>query len=358
MNILYVNNVMEFGGVERCIIQLSKAFKEKNKIVVCTQGGPLVKELNELGILHYEILNTDSKKPSTIIKNIFRLGKIIKAEKIDLVHSHHRMTTLYFKILSKIMNFKIVHTQHLCIEDKVKLTKFVLRNIAIITVSNGAKFNLVNNYCLEDKNITTIYNTVETNSDNDCIDEKLIEFKENGKFTIAHISRLVDYKGIYDFLEVAKIISNQEKDIRLVIIGDGPEKENILKYIELNELKDTIFLLGNKDNIINQLKYIDLVLLCSYIEGLPLVPLEAFSQQVPVIGTNIGGTNEEIVNGENGFLVERKDISDFVEKILVIYKDNIKRNGMKNRCIEIFNEKFNSEKYYNEHLKIYESLTK
>lgn len=358
MNILYVNNVMEFGGVEKCIIQLSKGFKSENKVVVCTAGGPLVKELESMNVKHYEINNTDLKNPIVILKNILKIAKIVKSEKIDLVHSHHRMTTLYCKLLSKVMNFRLIHTQHLCIEDKVKLTKFVLKKIPIITVSNGAKINLVNNYYIQEKNIVTIYNTIETSNSNYDIDEKLIELKKNGNFVVAHISRLVEYKGIYDFLEITKELSIKDRKIKFVIFGDGPEKNNVLEYIKLNKLQNVVFLLGNKDNIINQFKYIDLVLLCSYIEGLPLVPLEAFSQQVPVIATDIGGTNEEVIDGVNGFLVEKKDISDFVEKILLIYNDDNKYKSMKAGCIKVFNEKFNEKKYYDEHTYMYNNILK
>ena len=356
MNILYINNIMATGGVEKCIIQLSKLMQNDNKIIVATAGGELEKELENLNIKHYKLLNTDSKRPNTILKNLKIINKIIKDEKIDIVHSHHRMTTLYCKLLSKINSFKLIHTQHLCIKDKIALTKLTLRNIPIITVSNSAKENLVTKYGLSKNNITTIYNTIETTNNNYEIDKQLINLKNSNMFTVAHISRLVDYKGIYDYLEIAKQVSKYDTNIRFVIIGSGPEEENIKSYIQNNNLQDNIFLLGNKSNVINQLKYINLVLLCSYIEGLPLVPLEAFSQGIPVIGTNIGGTNEEIIDGYNGYLIDKKDIKCFVEKIMFIYKNNNVYDEMKKNSLDIYNDKFNSKQYYTNHIDVYRNL--
>lgn len=356
MNILYINNIMAVGGVEKCIIQLSKLMRNDNKIVVATAGGELEKELENLNIKHYTLLNTDSKSPNTILKNLKIINKIIKDEKINIVHSHHRMTTLYCKLLSKINGFKLIHTQHLCIEDKIGLTKLTLKNIPIITVSNSAKENLVMKYGLSKNNITTIYNTIETTNNDYEIDKQLITLKNSNMFTVAHISRLVDYKGIYDYLEIAKQISKYETNIRFVIIGSGPEEENIKSYIKNNNLQDNIFLLGNKSNVINQLKYINLVLLCSYIEGLPLVPLESFSQGVPVIGTDIGGTNEEVIDGENGYLVNKKDVSCFVEKIMFIYENKSIYDEMKKKSLEIYNEKFNAKQYYLKHIELYRNL--
>ena len=356
MNILYINNVMDVGGVEKCIIKLSKLMRANNKIVVATVGGKLEKELDLLNIKHYNLLNTDSKSPYTILKNLKIINKIIKEEKIDLVHSHHRMTTLYCKFLSKINNFKLIHTQHLCIEDKIRLTKLTLKNIPIITVSNSAKENLVMKYGLSKSNIKTIYNTIETTNNDYEIDKQLKNLNDKDMFTIAHISRLVDYKGIYDYLEIAKQISKKDTNIRFVIIGSGPEEENIKNYIKNNNLQEHIFLLGNKSNIINQLKYINLVLLCSYIEGLPLVPIESFSQGVPVIGTNIGGTNEEVIHGKNGYLVDTKDINGFIEKIMFIYENKDVYDEMKENSLEVYNEKFNEEQYYIKHIEFYSSI--
>jgi glycosyltransferase involved in cell wall biosynthesis len=208
---------------------------------------------------------------------------------------------------------------------------------------------------LDESKITTIYNTINTENINNEIDKTLVRLKTEDKFVVAQISRLVDYKGIYDFLNIARSVSKEESNIKFVLIGDGEETENIRYFIKKNEMNDVVFTLGNKDNVINQLKYIDLVLLCSYIEGLPLTPLEAFSQGVPVVATDIPGTNEEIQNGVNGYLVEMKDINGFKEKIMNIYHNKEEYIIMKKKCVKLFNEKFNSEIYFNSHLKVYKA---
>ena len=356
MNILYLNRGMGIGGVEKCIIQLTKLFKDNNKIIVASMGGELLKELDDMKIKHYKIINTDSKNLLIMLKNLRIIYNIVKEEKIDIIHSHHRMTTLLAKMVSILTRVKIIHTQHLCIEDKFKFTKMTLKNIRTITVSNGAKEALVNKCGLDENKITTIYNTIDLENTNNEIDKTLLKLKSEGKFVVAQISRLVDYKGIYDFLNIAKSVSNEESNIKFVLIGDGEEKENIRSFIEKNGLNDVVFILGNKDNVINQLKYIDLVLLCSYIEGLPLTPLEAFSQGVPVIATNIPGTNEEIEDGVNGYLVNMKDIDRFKKKIMNIYNNNEEYIIMKKSCIEVFNKKFNSTIYLESHLNVYKNM--
>ncbi|RII33887.1 glycosyltransferase family 1 protein [Clostridium chromiireducens] len=357
MNILYLNNEMTIGGVAKCILKLSKELKNDNKIIIASKaGGALLPEFEKLGIINYPILDVENKAPHNIILNIERLIKLVNEQKIDIIHSHHRMTTLIAKVVSKFTKVEVIHTQHLCIENKFKLTKLALSNISIITVSEAAKRILIQKSRLKDKNIETIYNTIETYSENKEVDYELIKLKQNGYFIVAQVSRIVDYKGVYDFVEVAKRTTKINSMIKFVLLGDGPELNNIREIVKNEKLENDIYLLGSKDNIIEHLKYIDILILCSYIEGLPLAPLEAFSQGVPVVATNIDGTNEEIVNGYNGYLVEMKDIESFKENILRLYFDKDTFVKMKKNAERKYKEFFNSDVYISKHVEKYKKL--
>lgn len=356
MNILYLNNSVHLGGDTKCILKLCKELKESNKIIVASNGGSLETEFQEIGVKHYKIKPVSSINIFNIIFNIILIIKIVKKESIDIIHSHHRMTTLMSKIVSKFIKVKVVHTQHLCIENKFNLTRLSLNNIKTITVSQGAKEILKRKCKLNEKNITTIYNSIEVECKNKEIDNKILELKEKGFFLVAQISRIIDYKGVYDFVDVAKSTVKINDNIRFLLIGEGEESENLKKYIKQGNLEEYVYMLGSKDNVIEHLKHIDLILLCSYIEGLPLVPLEAFSQRVPVIATNIAGTKEEILDGENGFLVEEKNIEGFTEKINEIFNNKDLYNYLKESAYKIFKEKFDVDRYIAEHIVLYNKV--
>lgn len=347
---------MHLGGDTKCIVKLSKELKDNNKIIVASNGGDLITEFQKMGIKHYTIKPVSSINIFTIIFNIIEIIKIIKKEKIDIIHSHHRMTTLMSKIASKFIRVKVVHTQHLCIENKFSLTKITLKNINTITVSDGAKEILKRKCNLDEKRIRTIYNTIEVECENKEIDSKLLELKEKGYFLVAQVSRIIDYKGIYDFVDIANNIMKINKNIRFVLIGEGEESEKLRQYIKSSNLEEYVYMLGSKDNVIEHLKKIDLVLLCSYIEGLPLVPLEAFSQHVPVVATDIAGTREEIIDGENGFLIEARDIEGFTEKIIGIFNNKELYDSLKENAYRTFNEKFTVEKYISGHISLYNKV--
>lgn len=355
MNILYLNNSVHLGGDTKCILKLCNEFNnDNNKIIIASNGGIQLNEFKKVGVRHYKIGDVENKSIFNVIKIVNQLRKIVKLENIEIVHSHHRMTTMLIKLACKGLKVKIIHTQHLCIEDKFKLTNLALRNIEVITVSNEAKNILINKAKLKDNKITTIYNSIDIKKNNEEIDSKLIQLKEEGYFIVGQVSRIIDYKGIYDFVDIAEITVKENDNIRFVFIGDGPEKENLSKYIKRKKLEDKIFLLGSKDNVIEHLEYFDLFILCSYIEGLPLTPIEAFYKSIPVIGTNIGGTNEEIIDGVNGYLVEKRDILKFKEKIMYLFNNRDELNKMGEAAYNIYLKNFNLEDYINNHKKLYE----
>ncbi|MFQ9311501.1 MAG: glycosyltransferase family 4 protein [Paraclostridium sordellii] len=358
MNILYLNKSMHLGGDNKCILKLCVELKDKYNIFIASSGGILEEEFDKMAIKHYKIDNAINKMPHMIIQNVIKLAHIVKKEKIQVIHSHHRMTTLTARIVSKITGVKVIHTQHSCIKDKIKLTKIALKDTEIIAVSNAVKRILEEKYNLDNKHIRTIYNTIDTKEHNEEVDDILIQLKNKGYFIISQVGRVVKNKGIDDFLVIAREVVKENNKIKFVLIGDGPIFDEVHKKIINNKLEEDVFLLGNKSNIIDHLKYIDLMLLCSYVEGLPLAPIEAFSQSIPVIATDIDGTNEEIINGHNGYLVEVGNIKLFKERILEIYKDDSLLNKMKQNSYHMYIQHFNNNQYIENHKQVYDEIIK
>lgn len=353
MNILYLNNSVHLGGDTKCILKLCKEFKKKNNVIMASNGGEVESEFRKLGIKHFKINDVENKSLVNMLANYIKIRKMIKTNNIDIIHSHHRMTTLIARLACKLTNIKVIHTQHSCIDNKFKLTRFALNNIDVISVSNQAKKILVEKCKMNSEKITTIYNSIEVKVNVETVDSRLVELKRRGHFIVCQVSRVIDYKGVYDFVKIARETIKSNNNIRFVLIGDGPESERLQQYIINQDLREYVLLLGSKCNVIDHLKFIDVFILCSYIEGLPLTPIEAFSQKIPVIGTNIGGTNEEIVDGVNGYLIKTKDINGFKDKILYLYNNRDILSTMGNEAYIMYLNKFNEIEYIEEHDKIY-----
>lgn len=105
-------------------------------------------------------------------------------------------------------------------------------------MSNSAKKYFVEKCGLDNKNIVTIYNTIDENKTNNSVSDKLLKFKSKNYFIVAQISRIVDYKGVYDFIDIAEITMKKNHNIRFLLIGDGPEYEKVSNYINKKQLDD------------------------------------------------------------------------------------------------------------------------
>lgn len=166
------------------------------------------------------------------------------------------------------------------------------------------------------------------------------------KYDLVFSGRLVKNKGIFLLLEAIEKIKNEKqkikntnkkfKNIKLVIVGSGPLKKKMEKFIKKNRLKDNVvfsgWLPGVEDvaKVYNQSK---IFAISSFNEGGPRVALEAMACKVPVITTKVGVMMDVIKHGENGFFIDW-DSKDIVEKILALLNNEnlrkkIAENGYK-----------------------------
>ena len=99
-NILHVSRTMDVGGAEKIVYQLASDLQKEFDIIhVASTGGLWESKLVERGIRHHKIIDVESKSPHTIISNFINLNRIVKNEKITIIHTHHRMAAFYARIL-------------------------------------------------------------------------------------------------------------------------------------------------------------------------------------------------------------------------------------------------------------------
>ena len=356
-NILYFTRTMGLGGTEKVILQLCNSLnKEFNKIIVCSNGGIHEKRLNELNIKHYKIDDIENKNILAVINNIFKLSNIIKNEEIDIIHTHHRMAAFYVRLLKLIFNFKFVHTSHNIFNDKLNLTKFSLYKAKTIAVGNCVKNNLIKDFGLNIDKVTTIYNAVEVDSRLDCILEDIKYYKELGYFIVGNIGRLSEQKGMEYYIRSVEILKKKNCKIKFFIVGDGEERNKLKELVNKLNLENDIIFLGYRSDVQNIMKQLDIVVLSSLWEGLPLTPIEAFSVGKSIIATNIDGTNEIVKNNYNGILVKDRNSEEIADAILELYNNPNKLSQLEINANKSYIEKFSYEEFANQYLNFYKTL--
>jgi len=135
-------------------------------------------------------------------------------------------------------------------------------------------------------------------------------------FVITCVGRLVPFKGQHFLIEAVKIIAEQHPEVRLLLVGGGPEKDRIQALVGQSGLKEKAFLLGERSDVPDILIASDLFVLPSFWEGISIALLEAMSYGLPVVVTDVPGNREVLGSQENGVLVPPKDSLALKEAIV------------------------------------------
>lgn len=175
--------------------------------------------------------------------------------------------------------------------------------------------------------------------------------RQNAGYAL-YVGRLSREKGILNLISAFENI----KGGKLYIAGNGPEKENIERFIKDKSLNDRIQLLGflNKDEVKDRIRKATMIIIPSiWYENCPYSALETIAIGKPIVGANIGGIPELIIDEKTGLLYQYDDVSELTMKIEELFNDNDKAEEFGNNAKKFAKEKFNKEKYYDSLMNIY-----
>lgn len=153
-------------------------------------------------------------------------------------------------------------------------------------------------------------------------------------FRIGFVGRVSKEKGPLDFTAVAGKIIAVHPSCEFLVAGEGPEEGPMRDMVRQSGMDGKFSFLGPllQSQLIEVYRKLDLVLLPSYTEGLPMVVLEAFAMAIPVVATNVGGVGEVISHGINGYLAEPGDIDAMAGFVLGILQNSGLRNTMRDNA--------------------------
>lgn len=356
-NILFFTRFMGLGGTENVILQLCEIFKPLvNKIVVCSCGGVNVTELQKLGINHYEITDIENKSPITIISNIKKINEIIKNEEITVVHTHHRMAAFYVELMKLYKKCICINTCHNTFYNKKLLTKFAYKHINLITCGEMVKKNLVEYFDISGDKITVIHNAVKPFDGKITPDPIIKKMRKDKCFIVGNIGRLSEQKGMEYYIKAIPDVINKHPNTKFLVVGDGEDKEKLISLVRQLKIEEYVVFMGYRKDIQNIMSQIDLIVLSSLWEGLPLTPIEAFSVGKTIVATAVDGTTEIVEKDENGLLIKPYAPSEISDKINYLVDDRQKLKNLGHKAYKCFQNKFNfpvfQEKYIDYYRKV------
>lgn len=294
-----------------------------------------------------------------------KLVDMVKLYGIELMHVHYAIPHAYAGYMAKQMlkdegiDIPMVTTLHgtdITLVGshpfyKSAVTFSINKSDFVTSVSESLKQDTLKLFNIK-KEIQVIPNFIELNKnreDSSIPCHRSVMAKSNQKI-ITHISNFRKVKRIPDVIEVFFKIQ-QQLDVKLMMVGDGPEKEEAEILCEKLGISNRVIFFGNSNEVDRILSYTDLFLLPSETESFGLAALEAMAWGVPVISSNSGGLPEVNYEGFSGFLSDVGNITEMAENAIKILEDESKLLHFKKNALEV-STKFDIKNI----LPLYESL--
>lgn len=263
-----------------------------------------------------------------------KLVNVVKAHNIELLHVHYAIPHAYAGYMAqqmlleegiKIPMVTTLHGTDITLVGnhpfyKPAVTFSINNSDAVTSVSESLREDTLTHFTIN-KSIDVIPNFIDLSKlgqqDGPCEREAMAEPHER---IITHVSNLRPVKRLLDVIEIFDRVVAQ-CPARLVIVGDGPDKDPAKALIEKKGLKSKVQFMGNSEEVHKILCLTDLFLLPSEIESFGLAALEAMACRVPVISTNVGGLPEVNLHGHSGYLSDVGAVEDMAKNALSILKD-------------------------------------
>ena len=277
-----------------------------------------------------------------------KLVESVQKYNLDVLHVHYAIPHAYAAYMAKQMlkdfgiDIPIVTTlhgtditlvgSHPVYKPAVEFS--INHSDAVTTVSNSLKEDTLRLFNIK-KNIEVIYNFIDFDKQvtwkaEDCMRDTLADSNEK---ILAHVSNLRPVKRVLDVIRIFHKVQ-QKIPSKLVLVGDGPDKEKADLLAKELGINDKILFLGKSDEIRKILCLTDLFLLPSETESFGLAALEAMAGHTPVISSNTGGLPEVNVHGVTGFLSDVGDVEDMAKNAIYLLSDETRLEKFKQQAFD------------------------
>lgn len=351
-NILYILTKSDLGGVSKYLLEIVKNLpKDIKPYFIMSSTGYFSEELEKIGykdnIYYVPMTNSITNILLHIKSNLQTLG-IIKKIKPDLIHCNSTTGGIIGRICGFLTKTPVIFTAHgWAYTDGISKSKqrfykclesiLGLLTKKIICVSEYDKQIASEVMPFFKKKLITIHNGI---SDIDEIYKKK-DFSTQ-ELKIVMISRFCPQKDPYTLINAVNELNKEGLNIKLDLYGYGEELQQVLNLIQSCACSNIQYK-GEISDVTPILKDYDIYSLITNWEGLPIGIIEALRANLPVIVSNVGGCSELVIDGKNGFLVNRKDKIQLKEKIKFLYtnKEILPILGVNSRILYEVNYRVN-----------------
>ncbi|WP_338518247.1 glycosyltransferase [Alteromonas gracilis] len=317
-----------FYGAERWILALTKHMPDdvESHLVVTLEPGTedleLVKQFSALGKTHHiEMRNRFD------LGAINKLAELIKANGIDLIHTHGYKSDILGVFAARKAGIPCVVTPH-GFENAAdfKLRTFIwlgcqsMRLADKVVPLSKQLMQDVKKFGIKAPKLEYIQNGVDL-SEVEAVRQTKIPKPTGTTKRIGFVGQMISRKNIKAILDCFNTLYSYRKDIELVLLGDGESRQELETYSNTLSSKNAIQFLGFRDDRLELLKDFDLFVMTSTLEGIPRCLMEACAMEIPVSAYDIAGIDQLITHNKTGLLAPLHDIDQLQKDWVTLLDD-------------------------------------
>jgi glycosyltransferase involved in cell wall biosynthesis len=362
MKILQLISSKGYFGAENVLVQLAAQLnKDKN-------FQPIAGVIENSATPHQEVADESRKKGIATaiftchgkfdLKMILQLRKYIKKEGVDIIHSHGYKSNLYSFFATIGLKKGLVATCHNWLGDNPKmkfytaLDLFFLRRFShAVAVSPDVRHRMLQSGIPAEK-VSTIGNGIDLARFENISPTNNVKAQlgiPERHTVVGTVGRLSQEKGHVHFLNTFKSIQAEFPDITYLIVGDGPLRGELQKKFD----NPSIIFTGLRRDLPELYNCMDIFVLPSLTEGLPMVLLEAMASCLPVVATSVGSVPDVIVEEETGFFTQPGQEEALRDHLVFLLKNPEERRRMGQKGHARVKEGYSAAKMANEYKSVY-----
>ena len=283
-------------------------------------------------------------------------GHRVLGKRCKIIHAHEARAAQWALIHNYLFKVPYIITRRVpeSIRENFFNRQIYSRAARVVAISQSIKKYLINRFNRQVDLVPSSCAHFTINSD--AVNSLRKEYA--GKFVVGHIGALVDkHKGQSTLIDATNILNEKIPNLRVIFIGDGEDKEFLMKKADKLVKQDVIKFLGFVNNVGDYLHIMDVFAYPSNYEGLGSVLLDVMEQRVPIVATAVGGILDIVKNNSTGLLFGRGDSRVLAEEILRLYqslrlRERLILNGVKTA------ESYSPERMAGSYLRIYREICK
>jgi L-malate glycosyltransferase len=399
--ILHIIKGLGRGGAERLLVSTIRQHSKHyafDVVYFLPEKNHLQKELESLGCT---VTCLSSSNVLSMVSQLPALVKIIRANHYDILHAHLPWAGIVARLAGKITGVKVVYTEHnlfnrynvvtrviskltfgwqhtvIAVSDKVKevLEREVNPTVPVRVINNGVDveefsvtgFRLPVAGSVEkmegvevgDTDPSVLLHDVGNQFDPSVLRTPPLkgeEKKNKKKIVIGTVTALTEQKRMDRWIRIAEKVSAKIPECAFVIVGDGVLREELHAWAKALVEQKKLVLPGQTNDPVSWLAHIDIFLMSSDFEGLPVSLLEAMAMQCVPVVTNVGGIPAVVEQGVNGFMVETEQEEEAVLHIITLAQDEVLRKRMGTAARKTVVEKYSVTRMVGELEEVYRGL--